>query len=200
MSAGTVLVMAGDEIKMDYYSVLGPIDPQVQRPGSRSWIPALGYLIQFERLMTKAANGTLNTAEMAFLIEKFDPAELYRYEQSRQLSITLLKQWLVKYKFRNWKQTKTRRTVVTRKMREVRAEEIAQKLNSTDVWHTHARGISMHVLRRDLKLEIDDFGTDKNLDWTLKTYYRLLTDYMMRRNHHAVLHGQQGYVPIITGV
>lgn len=29
MSAGTVLVMAGDSILMDYSSVLGPIDPQV---------------------------------------------------------------------------------------------------------------------------------------------------------------------------
>ncbi len=30
MSAGTVLVMSGDSILMDYYSVLGPVDPQVQ--------------------------------------------------------------------------------------------------------------------------------------------------------------------------
>lgn len=29
-SAGTILSMSGDEIYMDYHSVLGPIDPQVQ--------------------------------------------------------------------------------------------------------------------------------------------------------------------------
>src|SRR5579863_3773996 len=29
-SAGTVLVLSGDEIYMDYYSVLGPIDPQME--------------------------------------------------------------------------------------------------------------------------------------------------------------------------
>ena len=43
MSAGTVLVMSGDAIWMDYYSVLGPIDPQVRtkRPvGSCTRIPA----------------------------------------------------------------------------------------------------------------------------------------------------------------
>jgi ClpP class serine protease len=39
MSAGTVLVMSGDVIRMDYYSILGPIDPQVQRAGSRAWVP-----------------------------------------------------------------------------------------------------------------------------------------------------------------
>ncbi len=31
MSAGTVLVMSGDDIHMDYYSILGPIDPQLPK-------------------------------------------------------------------------------------------------------------------------------------------------------------------------
>ena len=39
MSAGTVLVMSGDAIFMDYASVLGPIDPQVERSGDL--VPAL---------------------------------------------------------------------------------------------------------------------------------------------------------------
>jgi len=131
MSAGTVLVMSGDEIWMDYYAVLGPIDPQVRpRQGRASGaVPALGYLVQYERLLEKAntKNG-LNTAEMAILLQ-FDPAELYRYEQARNLSIRLLKQWLVKYKFRNWKKTRTRSIPVTRKMRLDRAEQVAEKLN-----------------------------------------------------------------------
>jgi ClpP class serine protease len=41
MSAGTVLALSGDAIHMDYYSVLGPIDPQVQKAGSRGFLPAL---------------------------------------------------------------------------------------------------------------------------------------------------------------
>jgi membrane-bound ClpP family serine protease len=36
MSAGTVLVMSGDAILMDYSATLGPIDPQWRRPGSDS--------------------------------------------------------------------------------------------------------------------------------------------------------------------
>lgn len=39
MSAGTVLVMSGDEILMDYHSCLGPIDPQFEKDGHL--IPAL---------------------------------------------------------------------------------------------------------------------------------------------------------------
>jgi len=41
-SAGTVLVMSGDSIHMDYFSVLGPIDPQL--PKEDKMVPALGYL------------------------------------------------------------------------------------------------------------------------------------------------------------
>jgi len=33
------------------------------------------------------------------LIQGFDQGELYYYEQARELSIALLKEWLVKYKF-----------------------------------------------------------------------------------------------------
>lgn len=195
MSAGTVLVMSGDAIRMDYYSVLGPIDPQVERPGGES-VPALGYLAQYERLIEKSANGQLTPAELAFLVEKFDPAELYRYEQARELSVSLLTEWLEKYKFSNWKKTRTRGRRVTQKMRIDRAEEIARNFNDTDRWHSHGRGISMAVLQKDLNLEIDDFGLDPELASKIKAYYKLLRDYMVRRRHAGVLHRRGAYVPI----
>lgn len=127
MSAGTVLVMAGDAIHMDYASVLGPIDPQVERRDQL--VPALGYLEQYNRLVEKSAAGTLTTAELVYLVQTFDAAELYRYEQERELSIALLEEWLVNYKFKNWKVTETRKVRVTAKMRKDRAREIAMNLN-----------------------------------------------------------------------
>jgi hypothetical protein len=196
MSAGTVLVMSGDSIYMDYYSVLGPIDPQVERSGRDKPIPALGYLIQYERLIEKSKNGELTTAELSFLIEKFDPAELYNYEQARELSIALLREWLVKYKFKNWKKTKTRGLKVTNQMRTRRASEIAKLLNKTDHWHSHGRGISMEVLRKDLRLAIEDFGENPELRSKIRSYYKLLVDYMMRRRHQAVIHTNRQYVPL----
>lgn len=42
-SAGTVLALSGDKIYMDYYSVFGPIDPQVQNSDEK-FIPGMGYL------------------------------------------------------------------------------------------------------------------------------------------------------------
>ena len=197
MSAGTVLVMSGDAIHMDYYSVLGPIDPQVERPGSDGLLlPALGYLVQYERLIKKSQQGKLTTAEMAFLIEKFDPAELYKYEQSRELSITLLKQWLVKYKFKNWEKTEARGIKVTNTMRTRRAGEVAKILNRTEHWHSHGHGISIEVLRRDLKLQIEDFGSKPTLNQKVRNYHRLLVDYRMRRGHRGVLHWLKNYTPL----
>jgi ClpP class serine protease len=196
MSAGTVLVMAGDAIHMDYASVLGPIDPQVSK-GS-GLVPALGYLEQYERLVGKSAAGSLTTAELAYLVQKFDPAELYRYEQERELSIALLKEWLVKYKFKDWKKTETRKKAVTNKMRTDRAGTIARQLNKTDRWHSHNRGIPMEVLRRDLKLLIDDFGADAARRQAVHAYYHLLKDYAyMRRGHDLfVLHRRGSYVGV----
>lgn len=68
MSAGTILVMSGDAIHMDYYSTLGPIDPQVLSPDGQNMIPALGYLIRYENLLAKSRRGRLTTAEMNILL------------------------------------------------------------------------------------------------------------------------------------
>ena len=91
MSAGTVLVMSGDRIYMDYYSVLGPIDPQVKsRSKGDVWVPALGYLSKYDEFVNKSAKGKLTALEIAFFVQKFDPAELHQFEQARDLSVDLL--------------------------------------------------------------------------------------------------------------
>lgn len=99
MSAGTILCMSGDRIFMDYSSSLGPIDPQVHN--GKEWVPALGYLDKVEQLLEKARAGTLTNAEF-LILQNQDLALLSRYEQARDLTITLLKKWLVEYKFRDW--------------------------------------------------------------------------------------------------
>jgi len=192
MSAGTVLVMSGDSIYMDYYSVLGPIDPQSPKDGGM--IPVLGYLEQYKRLVEKSAKGNLTTAELAFLVQKFDPAELYKYEQASELSVSLLKEWLVKYKFKNWKKTLTRGKTVTEAMRKRRAEDIARALNRTDKWNSHGRGISMEVLRsEDIKLQIEDFGADAKISQALRVYHNLIKDYAAKVGSRNVLHTRDGF-------
>lgn len=195
-SAGTVLAMSGDAIYMDYYSRLGPIDPQVEGSGGKQ-VPALGYLTQYERLKKKASENKLSPAEVELLIEGFDQAALYQYEQARELSITLLREWLVKFKFKNWNKTSSRGKAVTAAMKTSRAKKIAKELNKTDKWHTHGRGISMDVLREDLNLLIDDFGQNQALREAIKGYYDLLDDYKSKRGDRGVLHVKGHYVPFM---
>jgi hypothetical protein len=195
MSAGTVLTMSGDAIYMDYFSVLGPIDPQVEHEGRL--IPALGYIAKYNELMEKSAKGKLTTAEMTYLISKFDPAELYYYERAKELSNSLLRDWLVRYKFKNWKETKTRKLKVTQAMKKKRAGEIADMLNDTKLWNSHGRGISMAVLEADVKLQIEDFGTQQELKDAITGYHRLLRDYMMKRGSKWVIHTRERYAGLV---
>lgn len=191
-SAGTVFAMSGDAIHMDYYSRLGPIDPQVETPKGRS-VSALGLLEKYNTLVDKAKQGTISTAEVQLLIDGFDQAELYDIEQARDLSISLLEEWLVKYKFKNWTVTDTRKLPVDDKMRKDRANAIATELNNTKKWHSHGYGISMDVLEKDLKLQIDDYGKDAVRAGFIRGYHDLLSDYMMRRGANGVIHVDGDY-------
>jgi membrane-bound ClpP family serine protease len=196
LSAGTVLVMAGDSIWMDYYSVLGPIDPQLpdQKGGM---LPALGYLKQYERFIAKSAKKALTTAEVAFLLEKFDPAELYKFERAKELSVSLLKEWLVKYKFKNWKKTQTRNIAVSEKMKKERAEQIARILLDTDRWNSHGRGISMAVLQNAIQLQIDDFGQDDILKTRIRNHCKLVQDYAGKMGKTSFLHTREAEFQIL---
>lgn len=195
MSAGTVLAMSGNAIHMDYYSVVGPIDPQVPRAVDGALIPALGYLAKYKEMIDKAASPAgLSKAEITYLVQRFDPAELYSYEQARELSISLLKEWLVKYKFRDWSVTAKRELAVTDEMKRDRAEEIAKALGDTDRWHSHGRGISMTVLDRDLNLQIDDLEKNPEIHSALRVYYKLLKGYASRIGQHGIVHRRTNFV------
>lgn len=177
MSAGTIFAMSGDSIMMDYFSVLGPIDPQVVK-GDR-FVPALSYLHQFDRLIEKDKEGGLSSAEYA-LIAKLDLAELHQFEQARDLSVTLLKKWLAAYKFKEWTVTETKRNEVTPQMRAARAEHIATVLSDNRLWHSHGRGISRETLQSDdIKLKIDDLGAEPDLQRLMREYHHCLSDYLV---------------------
>ena len=122
---------------------------------------------------------------------------MYQYEHERELSISLLKQWLAKYKFKNWKKTETRGIEVTDVLREERAEQIAAALNDIKRWHTHGHGISKDVLQNDLNLKIDDFGQNPDRSSSIREYYDLLSDYMGKRSCKGVIHTKDAYEPFI---
>jgi hypothetical protein len=196
MSAGTILALSGDDIHMDYYSVLGPIDPQEEIEGKL--VPALGYVIRYQNLLNKGAQGALTAEEMAVLLN-FDQAQLYSIEQGKNLSTALLKEWLVKYKFKDWKVTQKHRRRVTMAMKRARAEQIAQKLNDTDLWNSHGLGINRARLEREVGLKIKDFSKNKQLNDCLRDYHRLFVDYMTKTSHNGAIHTRNGFVALSGG-
>ena len=153
MSAGTVFVMVGDRIFMNYFSCLGPIDPQIVK--NRRLVPAMSYLNQYQRFHEKAESGQLNTVEL-ILLNNFDPGELYQFEQARLLAQDLLTEWLSTYKFRNWDVHSSTGNPVTPEERRQRAEEIANVLGDYERWRSHGRAISRNALVSDpIRLKIE---------------------------------------------
>lgn len=183
-SAGTVFCMSGDGIYMDYSSVLGPIDPQVPNKDGK-YIAALGYLDKVNEFISKANVGKLTNAELIWLKE-IDLGELRSFEQARDLTIDLLKKWLVKYKFNNWN-THKNGNPVTLNQKETRAEDIARDLSDNNRWKSHGKGITISELSA-LKLKIEDFSGDVNLRPLIRDYYNTMDEYIRMRNIPLFIH------------
>ena len=191
-SAGTVLVLSGDSIHMDYYSILGPIDPQHVKDGRL--IPLMGYLYEYDKLVDKSRKGTLTEAELFLWAKRFDPAEMSFIKEARDYSKELITKWLVQYKFKNWDRTKTRGRKVTPQMKQRRAGNIARVLGNAQRWHFHGRGITMQELQsEEIRLMIDDYGQDKNLSGAIHQYYDLLKDYCRKMDVNLALHSINGF-------
>lgn len=191
MSAGTIFCMSGNKIFMDYSSSLGPIDPQVFN--GKEWVPALGYLDKVEELLERARKNQISQAEF-LILQSLDLAMLSRYEQARNLTVTLLKKWLVEYKFRDW--TNHRQNpqklghAVTLAEKEQRAEEIARKLGDNKLWHSHGRMIDASKLRLELRLDIEDYSSDLGLRALIRSYNDLLIEYIRRSQIKFFLHSR----------
>ncbi|MBJ9984464.1 serine dehydrogenasease [Acinetobacter sp. S40] len=186
MSAGTILCMSGDDIYMGYASSLGPIDPQV--PDKQNFlVPALGYLDKIAEIIEKSNNGTCSQAEYMVLANQ-DLGTLRRYEQAKDLSITLLKEWLVEYKFKNWV-THSNSAPVSHDEKVQRAKEIADHFCNHNYWHSHGRYISMKTLQSDpIRLRIVDIDQNQNLAFHVYEYHDLLRDYQRLTGANCIIH------------
>ncbi|MEM1157514.1 MAG: ATP-dependent Clp protease proteolytic subunit [Verrucomicrobiota bacterium] len=191
MSAGTIFCMAGDRIYMDYSSSLGPIDPQVFN--GKDWVPALGYLDQVEKLIEKSSKNELTEAEL-IILQNQDLALLSQFEQAKNLTITLLKRWLVEYKFKDWKKHQSNPEKsgekVTRVEKEERASEIAKQLSDNKLWHSHGRKISATTLSKVIRLKIEDYSKDDDLRIKIRAYNDFLIDYITRHDAKFFLHSR----------
>lgn len=190
MSAGTIFCMSGNKIFMDYSSSLGPIDPQIYN--GKQYVPALGYLDKVNEIIKKSGIGKMTQAEF-LLLQNIDMAMLSKCEQAKELTTTLLKKWLVEYKFQNWTRTETAKKTVTLKMKQDRATEIANDLGNNKRWHSHNRCIGVDTLQKDVKLKIEDYSHDEELRKIIRTYNDLITQYIVKNNFPFVLHSRNHF-------
>lgn len=190
MSAGTIFCMSGDKIYMDYSSSLGPIDPQVQLPDTGDYVPALGYIDKVNEIVKKTS---LTPADVVML-KSIDLAKLALFEQGKDLSIDLLKNWLVKYKFKDWNEHRTDPTKigqpVTLPEKSARARQIAKDLSDHKKWRSHGRRLDIEKLK-DLRIEIDDYSDDEPLRNAIRGYNDPLTGYIDRTGQPFYLHSHR---------
>jgi ClpP class serine protease len=99
-SAGTLIVMASDEILMEPASALGPIDAQILWQGKQFSAEAfLEGLKAIQQEVTK--EGTLNLAYVPIL-NQISPGEIQNAKNALNFARTLVTNWLATYKFKNW--------------------------------------------------------------------------------------------------
>ena len=183
-SAGTILCMSGDNIYMNYYSALGPIDPQVQNREGKL-VAALGYLDKVNEMIEKSQMGILTQAEF-LLLKDFDLAELRAYEQAKELAMDLVTEWLARYKFKDWLKHSDGSSV-TEEQKKARALEIAERLSNNNVWKSHSRPISISELE-EMHLKIEDYGRDVELAELISAYHAMMVDYVRTNKFRLFVH------------
>jgi len=138
-SAGTIMALSGDEILMTGTGSLGPIDAQIVVGRSRQ--SASDYMEWVTEKRAEAAKaGRLNPFD-ATMVAQITPGELQGAFHALKFAEDLVVDWLVRYKFKNWTETKTRRLPVTAEMRREAAERVATALNDHARWRSHGRSI-----------------------------------------------------------
>jgi ClpP class serine protease len=170
-SAGTIIAMSCDAILMEPASALGPIDAQITRGGKTFSADAL--IKGMEEIKDEVTRtGILNKAYIPIL-QGISPGELQGAQNALNFAKELVREWLVKYKFKDWNFHSLDGSPVTYEEKLQRAEEIASELADHSKWLTHGRSIKIDDLER-MKLKIDDYSQNLELADAIRRYYTLL--------------------------
>lgn len=172
-SAGTILALSGNEIYMTDSGSLGPIDAQIKI--GRTVSSAYDYM-EWVNLKRKEAEkfGKLNPFD-ATMIAQISPGELTGVNNALNFAMDLIKEWIPKYKFKDWAKTETRKIDVTEEHKKKRAEEIAKALVNHSIWRSHGRSLKIKDLGNYLKINrIDDDPVLADIVYSIQTVIRLL--------------------------
>ncbi len=170
-SAGTIMVMAGDEILLGPESALGPIDAQLQWHGKMFSAGAL--LEGFKKIKAEVEkSGQLNKAYIPIL-QGISPGELESARNSLEFAKVIVQRWLASYKFKFWEAHSSTGEPVTDEEKESRAKEIADCLCDHGKWLVHGRSLKIGDLT-DVGLKIEDYSETPDLADAIRRYHALL--------------------------
>ena len=161
-SAGTIMVMSGDEILMDYRSAVGSIDAQITFEGKQFSAEALLKGIQ-QILETSERAKSLNRGYIPIL-QRLSPGDLQNAQNALDFARFLVRDWLCEYKFKNWTTHRTHNVgaTVTPDEKTARAQAVADALCDHSKWLSHGKSIRLKDLRA-LGLEVTDYAAQPDL-------------------------------------
>lgn len=174
-SAGTIMVLGGDEILMTRGGSLGPIDAQMKI--GRSTISAYDYDEWIKEKREEAEKNKALNAFDAVMVAQISPGEVKLVTNALYFAKDLVIEWLPKYKFKNWEVTETQGNPVTPKMKEDRATEIADLLCNHEMWRSHGRSLKIDDLINKVGLKIQKVDDDPKLAdcvYRIQTVIRML--------------------------
>lgn len=176
MSAGTILIMSGDEIIMSAQSKFGPIDPQIQNKEGR-FIPAQSILVALEGIRIRGEEKLKHNQQPDWtdiqLLRNMDARDIGLAQSASKYSIDMVKDFLVKFKFKAWNTHSSTNTPVTDDEKIKRANEIANLLCSHSNWKSHGHAINRDVAWSICKLKITHSESIAGLDKAMRRMWAM---------------------------
>jgi ATP-dependent protease ClpP protease subunit len=168
MSAATMLACAGDQIVLGKHSFLGPIDPQfiIQTELGRASVAAHAIEEQFIKAKEEISKDQKLLAAWVPIIRQYGPALIVQCQLARELSETLVADWLTKYMFSTRDESGKRVPDQSD-----RGKEIAKKLADHSHFKSHSRFIDREKAR-EFGLTVTNLEADQDLqERTLSVFH-----------------------------
>ena len=176
MSAGTIFSMSGNDIIMGSDSYIGPTDPQIPNSHGQH-VPAQGLITVIDEIQKRGdsllkGGGRPLWTDM-HILNRIDAKDLGRVINASEYSKSLVKDYLLRYKFDNWTKHSDGR-LVTRDEKEERANTIGMALCDHDFWKTHSRGINRETAWERCRLKIVHSESIPDLNRAIRRFWALI--------------------------
>ena len=175
MSAGTIFIMSGDEIVMSKQSKFGPIDPQIPNREGR-FVPAQSILVALEDIKRRGEEKIKKHEQPDWtdiqLLKNIDLRDIGSAQSASQYSIDIVKDFLIKYKFKSWEKHSDGMPV-TKHDKEERAMRIANLLCSHSEWKSHGHAINREIAMNVCRLQITHSESIEGLDRAMRRMWAL---------------------------